>query len=260
MRQPKSRPPTLSTPHTSPLLHHLQIETRIQVLVTLFLSLVAIQYVQEADLPKSSYTIPSKQAVIVSYCLLGVLTLESLISYNLWTWPRVRSFYNGSREARRRQQAIQRARAAAKRGSDALTPRPSMFQKLPSSLTTALNRAGSWRKRGKKGSHSDDEGAARSPSNGGQAAAEASRAAPAAPVAAQESIDDDVEAKVMQASSSMQRRQAAAEQADRMEAELEAWWWQHQAWRLDVISFAVLCVLYLIALTVVFIVPVVSNM
>ena len=67
------------------------------------------------DLPKASYVIPARQAVFLSYGILCLCACETIVVYNIATWPSVRTFLYGSREARRRQAEIARATAAAAR-------------------------------------------------------------------------------------------------------------------------------------------------
>eukprot|EP00884_Botryococcus_braunii_P017545 jgi/Botrbrau1/4474/Bobra.0220s0008.1 len=60
-----------------------QIDTRLQLVVTLFLALVAIQFVVEQELPRASYVIPTRQLVIASYGVLGIISVETLVVFNI---------------------------------------------------------------------------------------------------------------------------------------------------------------------------------
>lgn len=45
------------------------VVTRFQAIVTLFLALMAVQFVVNADLPASSYALPTQQFIIVRVCV-----------------------------------------------------------------------------------------------------------------------------------------------------------------------------------------------
>lgn len=55
--------------------------TRFQSIITLFLALMALQYVINASLPASSYTLPSQQFIVATYILYLFLTLETFFVY-----------------------------------------------------------------------------------------------------------------------------------------------------------------------------------
>ena len=42
-----------------------------------------IQFVVESDQPKASYIIPTRQLVITSYVVLGIMAVETIIAYNV---------------------------------------------------------------------------------------------------------------------------------------------------------------------------------
>lgn len=47
-------------------------------MVTLFLSMAAVQFVVQAEQPASSYILPTQQAALTTYALLGIIALESI--------------------------------------------------------------------------------------------------------------------------------------------------------------------------------------
>ena len=51
------------------------VVTRFQSIITLFLALMALQYVINDSLPASSYTLPSQQFIVATYVLYMLLTL-----------------------------------------------------------------------------------------------------------------------------------------------------------------------------------------
>eukprot|EP01026_Neomeris_dumetosa_P037016 TRINITY_DN299_c0_g2_i6.p1 TRINITY_DN299_c0_g2~~TRINITY_DN299_c0_g2_i6.p1 ORF type:complete len:566 (+),score=40.63 TRINITY_DN299_c0_g2_i6:160-1857(+) len=57
------------------------METRLTILVTLFLSLTAIQFVINSYLPNSSYVIPIQVHILISYLVLLLWGVESLFVY-----------------------------------------------------------------------------------------------------------------------------------------------------------------------------------
>lgn len=61
------------------------LDTRLGIVVTLFLSLTAMQYVVNTVLPSSSEIVPTQQLVIVSYCVLGLVALMSIFTYIIAT-------------------------------------------------------------------------------------------------------------------------------------------------------------------------------
>ena len=67
--------------------------------MTLFLALVAIQFVVESDLPKASYVIPTRQLVIASYVALALIAIETMVVYNVFNWHRVGEYFRGHKRA-----------------------------------------------------------------------------------------------------------------------------------------------------------------
>ena len=67
--------------------------------MTLFLALVAIQFVVESDLPKASYVIPTRQLVIASYVALSLIAIETMVVYNVFNWHRVGEYFRGHKRA-----------------------------------------------------------------------------------------------------------------------------------------------------------------
>lgn len=77
-----------------------KLDTRLQIIKTLFLSLVAIQFVVEPELPSSSYVLPTRQLTIVRYLILLLACFEALIVYNVASWDRVLDWFQGMRRAK----------------------------------------------------------------------------------------------------------------------------------------------------------------
>ena len=61
------------------------LDCRLQLTVGLFLALVAIQFVAEGSLPRASYVIPTRQLVILSYCVLLAVSIESVVVNKILT-------------------------------------------------------------------------------------------------------------------------------------------------------------------------------
>lgn len=59
------------------------LATRLSTLVTLFLALVAVQFVIADQLPRTSYMISFTVLVLISYSLISILILESLFVFYL---------------------------------------------------------------------------------------------------------------------------------------------------------------------------------
>eukprot|EP00884_Botryococcus_braunii_P000775 jgi/Botrbrau1/10699/Bobra.357_1s0003.1 len=85
-----------------------KIDTRLQLVVTLFLALVALQFVMEDDLPRASYVLPTRQLVITSYAILAMVAIETLIVYNVAHYDHVLDFIRGHQEARKRRAELYR--------------------------------------------------------------------------------------------------------------------------------------------------------
>eukprot|EP00887_Chlorella_sp_A99_P003895 scaffold11.g3895.t1 len=86
------------------------LDTRLGIVVTLFLSLTAIQYVVNASLPSSSTIVPTQQLILASYIVLGMIGLCSIITYYLSTTAR----------RRQKQESIERARKSFKYKDEAV--------------------------------------------------------------------------------------------------------------------------------------------
>jgi hypothetical protein len=70
------------------------LDTRLGIIVTLFLSLTALMLVVGDVLPQSSVIVPTQQLVLLSYCILGFVGLESIIIYKIVTVERQRNIKN----------------------------------------------------------------------------------------------------------------------------------------------------------------------
>ncbi|KAG7670060.1 hypothetical protein NADE_006303 [Nannochloris sp. 'desiccata'] len=64
------------------------LDTRLGIIVTLFLSLTALMLVLGGGLPKSSVIVPTQQVVLLSYIILGFVGLESIVIYKIVTVER----------------------------------------------------------------------------------------------------------------------------------------------------------------------------
>lgn len=54
------------------------------VLITLLLALVALQWLLVADLPNSSYLLPTSQLVLLAYTCIGFMVMVSVMVYYIW--------------------------------------------------------------------------------------------------------------------------------------------------------------------------------
>ena len=61
---------------------------RLGIVVTLFLALTALQFVVSAVLPSSATVVPTQQLCLISYLLLGLIGIESILVYWLVTAER----------------------------------------------------------------------------------------------------------------------------------------------------------------------------
>ncbi|GAB4813010.1 hypothetical protein N2152v2_000056, partial [Parachlorella kessleri] len=77
------------------------LDTRLGVVVTMFLSLTAIQFVISGVLPSSSTVVPTQQLVIVSYAVLAIIGIMSIAVYFIITADRQRAKRERSRRASR---------------------------------------------------------------------------------------------------------------------------------------------------------------
>lgn len=141
-----------------------RIDTRLQICITLFLSLIAIQWIAEGSLPRASYVIPTRSLVILSYCVLLLIAVETIVVYNLVNRHRLRAYHARMRAARDAHAAWARGAAASARGTARLRP----------SLTLAVSRlpgpgsfARPWGRRAPRDKHDladvDEAGAAPTP-------------------------------------------------------------------------------------------------
>ena len=118
-----------------------KLDTRLQIIITLFLSLVAIQFVVESELPSSSYVLPTRQLVIVSYLIQLVVCFEALVVYNVASWERVLDWFHGMRRAKharaslvaaqQRREAEASAEAAGRAEAEERAAAPGAFAATP---------------------------------------------------------------------------------------------------------------------------------
>eukprot|EP00884_Botryococcus_braunii_P000773 jgi/Botrbrau1/10697/Bobra.357_1s0001.1 len=91
-----------------------KFHTRLQLVVTLFLSLVAIEFVMDNELPRASYILPTRQLVIVSYAIFTFVAIETLVVYNVANYDKVTEFFQGQQRSRqKRAEMYKRARKEA---------------------------------------------------------------------------------------------------------------------------------------------------
>ncbi|PSC74223.1 senescence-specific cysteine protease SAG39-like isoform A [Micractinium conductrix] len=64
-----------------------ELATRLEIVVTLFLALTAVQFVVAGALPTSSYVVPTQQLVLTTYVFLFLLAIESIVVYHIVTRP-----------------------------------------------------------------------------------------------------------------------------------------------------------------------------
>lgn len=76
------------------------LDTRLGVIVTLFLSLTALLFVISDYLPRSADIIPTQQMIIISYFFLGFIGVESILLYRLATYQKQREIKIKTQEAR----------------------------------------------------------------------------------------------------------------------------------------------------------------
>jgi len=55
--------------------------------VTLFLALAAVQFVVSGELPATGYVLPTQQAAVCTYVLLGLIAAESIV-VSMWVGAR----------------------------------------------------------------------------------------------------------------------------------------------------------------------------
>lgn len=107
-----------------------RIDTRLQICITLFLALVAVQWIAEGSLPRSSYIIPTRSLVILSYSVLLVIAVETVVVYNIVNRQSIRAYHERMRAAREAHTAW--VKNAAKNAHGA--------QKLRTSISLAMSR------------------------------------------------------------------------------------------------------------------------
>lgn len=77
--------PFISLPPTAAMLTFFADErellARLEVTVTLFLALTAVQFVLSESLPTSSYIVPTQQMMLATYVLLFLLSVEAIAVY-----------------------------------------------------------------------------------------------------------------------------------------------------------------------------------
>ncbi|PRW32523.1 alpha beta- isoform C [Chlorella sorokiniana] len=78
------------------------LDTRLGIVVTLFLSLTALQFIIAAGLPSSQTVVPTQQLIIVSYCILAGIGVTSILVFWMVSLHR-------SRERQRRLARAKRA-------------------------------------------------------------------------------------------------------------------------------------------------------
>ncbi|KAL4422476.1 hypothetical protein ABPG75_008673 [Micractinium tetrahymenae] len=78
------------------------LTTRIEIVVTLFLALTAVQFVLIGSVPTSSYVVPTQQLVLATYVFLFLLAVESIIVYRIVMHHQKRQRALRRREAYRR--------------------------------------------------------------------------------------------------------------------------------------------------------------
>lgn len=59
------------------------LDTRLEIVVTLFLALTAVQFVVIGQIPTSSYVVPTQQLVLTTYIFLFLLAIESIAVFHI---------------------------------------------------------------------------------------------------------------------------------------------------------------------------------
>ena len=67
-------------------LDHRDMGLRLEIIVTLFLSLTAVQFVLADRTPTSSYVVPTQQLVLTTYIFLMLICIESIIVFHISHW------------------------------------------------------------------------------------------------------------------------------------------------------------------------------
>lgn len=118
------------------------LETRLTVVVTLILSLTALQIVFEGDLPKSSYILPTSQLVLSSYVLLLISAMMSIVVYNVHSWVDVRGYWRSMAAARGARAQLRAAARRSPTGSSRSPRSSSGLRRSMSRIVSALAKSG----------------------------------------------------------------------------------------------------------------------
>ncbi|PRW32538.1 ligand-gated ion channel [Chlorella sorokiniana] len=95
------------------------LSDRLGIVVTLFLSMAAVQFVIQEGQPASSYILPTQQAALATYLLLGLIAAESIVVYNIDQWPEMqhkRTLRENARRQYHKERAAAKAQRAERRG------------------------------------------------------------------------------------------------------------------------------------------------
>jgi hypothetical protein len=107
-----------------------RIDTRLQICITLFLALVAVQWVAEGSLPRASYIIPTRSLTVLSYSVLLVIAVETVAVYNIVNRHSIRRYHERMRAARDAYASWAKGAAKTARGAE----------KLKTNLSLAVSR------------------------------------------------------------------------------------------------------------------------
>lgn len=134
-------------------MRHLRVAHRLQrIVVCVFLTSTssllltprpptAIQFVVESGLPSSSYVLPTRQLVILSYFILLLVAFEALVVYNVKSWVNVKQWFSGMKRARRERAALleaqHRERQALLAAGGSATPRSKPGYTVGASVPTS---------------------------------------------------------------------------------------------------------------------------
>lgn len=91
------------------------IETRLTSILSLYLANVALLFVFESDLPRSSYVLPLRQLALLSHILLFALALETIIVYNIESLSDIRAHFSSMRAASTARARLSERKADTKR-------------------------------------------------------------------------------------------------------------------------------------------------
>jgi len=115
------------------------LDTRIGTVVTLFLALVAVQFVSQDVQPSSANMIATQQLIVMTYLYLAILAVQSLISYSLCT-----GYENYQREQKFKQGEIQAISELEGKGIRVSSTLP--FKSAPPKLRRSRNLASAERR------------------------------------------------------------------------------------------------------------------